>query len=649
MISAPLLYYGKASPLPSALSLRAGPLIVSYEEGSLRNVRLGNQVILSQIYCAVRDHNWSTIPARLTTHDFKVNTDSFSIRYVAEHRKANIHFIWTATLIGTVDGRITFTMDGQTLSTFRRNRIGFCVLHPMTCAGVACTVEHIDGSVTRSQFPVSIVPHQPFQNIRAITHNLRDGLQAAVCFDGDTFEMEDQRNWTDASYKTYCTPLDLPFPVEVTAGTHIQQSVTLRLVGAVPPVVAPVSEDQPYQIQFTVGLDRVGRLPRLGLSAASHSQTLTPLELQRLRMLNLSHLRVDVHFDQLTWRQRLQHALDEAHTLDLALELALHLTADLTTDLSALRSLLDARQPTIATWLLFRQDSVSTPSEVVQQARHHLASYTPSALFAGGTDAFFAQLNRNRPPMTALDLLSYSLNPQVHAFDNQSLVETLPVQAVTLASARQFSAGKPIMVSPITLKMRFNPAATAPDELPSSSELPSQVDVRQMSLFGTGWTLGSIKAMSLGGAYSVTYYETTGWRGVMELSTGSPLPSQFPSTAGAVFPLYHALADIGEYAGAEVLRSASSDPHSVDGLVLSKGESIRLLLANFTAQAQPVRLDGPQGSAFLRLLDEFTAAEALTTPEIFRAQAGQPLNITNAGLSFDLAPFAVARLDIQPT
>ena len=29
---------------------------------------------------------------------------------------------------------------------------------------------------------------------------------------GDVFEMEDQRNWTDASFKTYCTPLRQPFP-----------------------------------------------------------------------------------------------------------------------------------------------------------------------------------------------------------------------------------------------------------------------------------------------------------------------------------------------------------------------------------------------------------------------------------------------------
>ena len=56
-----------------------------------------------------------------------------------------------------------------------------------------------------------------------------------------------------------------------------------------------------------------------------------------------------------------------------------------------------------------------------------------------------------------MDLVCYSINPQVHAFDNLSLIETLSAQPETVKSARQFSNNKFIAVSPITLKMRFNP------------------------------------------------------------------------------------------------------------------------------------------------------------------------------------------------
>jgi D-apionolactonase len=645
--SAPrLLYYGKDAPLPTALLLRAGLLTLCYEESSLRYIRLGKHEIISHIYCAVRDHNWGTIPAHLTIEEMSVRDDSFNIRYVAEHHQADIHFVWTGTLSGTSEGKITFGMDGQALSTFRRNRIGFCVLHPMICTGAACVIEHADGSITKSIFPADIMPHQPFQQIQTITHTVTGELQASVHFDGETFEMEDQRNWTDASYKTYCTPLDLPFPVEITAGTRIQQSVTLHLIGTPIDVVETGEQSRTQPIQFVIGSEITGHLPRLGLGTASHGQALTPLELQRLRALKLAHLRADIRFEQSTWEQDLRQRIIEARAIGAALEVALHLTDRAASELVALQRLLDMEQPTVAAWLLFRQGMITTPPNLTELARQHLASHSLTALFAGGTDAFFTQLNRNRPDMTGLDLLTYSLNPQVHAFDNVSLVETLPVQAVTLASARTFSAGNPVMVSPITLKMRFNPAATRPDDPTLPNVLPSQVDVRQMSLFGAGWTLGSIKHMALGGAYSVTYYETTGWRGVMETADGSPLPELFASTAGAVFPLYHVLADIGEWADATVLRSESSDPLSVEGIALRGEARMRVLLANFTQEKQPVRVSGIHGETCLRMLDEHTAAEALTEPDWYRSRVGTRLQ-ADGELNVELAPYAVARIDIM--
>ncbi len=70
-------------------------------------------------------------------------------------------------------------------------------------------------------------------------------------------------------------------------------------------------------------------------------------------------------------------------------------------------------------------------------------------------------------------------------------------------------------------------------------ELPPQVDVRQMSLFGACWTAGSFKYLAEAGTQSITFYETTGWRGVMETEAGSPLPELFRSLPGTVFPMYH--------------------------------------------------------------------------------------------------------------
>ena len=43
--------------------------------------------------------------------------------------------------------------------------------------------------------------------------------------------MEDQRNWTDASYKTYVRPLALPWPYTLAAGAKFEQAITLTVTG----------------------------------------------------------------------------------------------------------------------------------------------------------------------------------------------------------------------------------------------------------------------------------------------------------------------------------------------------------------------------------------------------------------------------------
>ena len=60
-------------------------------------------------------------------------------------------------------------------------------------------------------------------------------LNKAHCkldFEGDVFETEDQRNWTDASYKTYSTPLSITYPVTIEKGTRIYQRVSLSVDGS---------------------------------------------------------------------------------------------------------------------------------------------------------------------------------------------------------------------------------------------------------------------------------------------------------------------------------------------------------------------------------------------------------------------------------
>src|SRR4051794_6526577 len=96
------LYYGQDKPPTQTTSLRAGALTMVYEHesGDLRRLKYGDFDLLSRIYVAVRDANWTTIPARISLREFTVEPDSFRIRYEAEHQQGEIHFTWEGEIVG---------------------------------------------------------------------------------------------------------------------------------------------------------------------------------------------------------------------------------------------------------------------------------------------------------------------------------------------------------------------------------------------------------------------------------------------------------------------------------------------------------------------------------------------------------------------
>jgi hypothetical protein len=155
--------------------------------------------------------------------------------------------------------------------------------------------------------------------------------------------------------------------------------------------------------------------------------------------------------------------------------------------------------------------------------------------------------------------------------------------------------------------MQWNPYATGLREAPAPGELPSDVDPRQRLPFAAAWTLGSVKTLSEAGALRATYYETIGWKGVMERGSGSLLPSPFPSRPGELFPLYHLFASLGSVAGGEIQTVAITDPASLGGLAVRKDSLLRLFVANYKPIERRVRIEGLSGAFEMHLLGSETS------------------------------------------
>jgi hypothetical protein len=605
-----------------AIPLRAGPLRLVFDRGALRWIRLGEREVLRGIYAAVRDESWFTVPAALAGLEIEADPESFRIRFRARHHHGVIRFDWDGRIEGRADGRISFRMDGAAGSAFRRNRIGLCVLHPaQECAGKACIVETTDGDRLEQVFPVLISPHQPFRNVRAILHEVTAGVEAEVRMEGDTFETEDQRNWSDASFKTYGTPLHLPYPVEVEEGSRVEQSVTLSLFGvtaepvrqaaATVPGALPKKRNSTEPVVVTVGVGHEIARPLVGLAGAG-LVALDETAAGRLRALHPSHLRADLRLEKPGWEGALDRAAANARAVDVPLELALFLPED---PCPALRRLADhagVLRPRVGSWLLFRAGHSVTAGGDVALAREALGGLDPSALFAGGTDSHFTEVNRQRAAAAGVDRLVFALYPQVHATDDCTVFENVASLSSIAETARGFAGSVALGISPVTLGSRVD---KRPDSSREPGELPLTDDPRQRTSFAAGWTLAFLAAAAEAGFESLTFFELVGPRGVME--------------GRETFPVYHALADAAALPEVVVVPTRSRRCERVQAAALRSGAKVCVFLANVTAETHPVRVEGLSG-------------------RVARAALGERGSGADAGFEIELAPREVARLDVSP-
>ena len=212
------------------------------------------------------------------------------------------------------------------------------MLHPVDpCAGRPCIVETVDGDRAETAFPARVSPHQPFRNVRAILHEVSPGVEVEVRMEGETFETEDQCNWGDASFKTYGTPLHLPFPARVATGARLEQSVTVSIFGI---TAAPVEQaaarvpgavhkkrNSTEPVVVAVAPGEGVALPALGLCGAGQL-ALGEAETKHLRPLRLAHLRADLELGGSEWDERLERAAANAALVGAPLELAVFLPED---------------------------------------------------------------------------------------------------------------------------------------------------------------------------------------------------------------------------------------------------------------------------------------------------------------------------------
>ncbi len=633
-----------------ATELRAGPVTALLDGADLRHVRLGDVELAQRVYVAVRDAPWNTIPATTSEWQIEADPDRFRVAFRARHRHETIDFDWDGLIEGSPDGLIRYTLDGVCHGSFKYSKIGFNVHHALDGSIGRPYRARTPGGDLRGTLPPAIDPQRivdgtlsgMFDPYDELAIEVIDGLESVIGLEGDLLELQDHRNWTDGNFKSYATPLALGFPFDSWDGLRIRQVLTIGFRGAIP---AAGPESQP---RIEIGALAGDRLPIIGFGQPTDEAPLSEREVSLLAAVSPGHLRVDLVLSNPTHASALELAAADARAVGAKLELAISANEEsspVVALLAARLRLLDVPVARVLVYLAadgFSPLSSLTPAPVVRLVRELLEPVIGPVVFAGGTNQNFSDINRDRPSDPVMTGVCFSVSPTVHAADDASIVENLVGQSEVVGMARSFSGDRAICVSPVTLATRFGPYPAGPS---AAEDLPAAVDVRQASLLGAAWTVGSIAEFAASGADSVTYFETKGWRGILERDGGSPDP-RFPSRPGDVFPMYHVFADLGEWRDGQLAPARSPDPLRSAALVLVTPDGrYHGLVACLVPEPVRVVLTGlPDGPARVRFLDVGTAARAMRDPRTFRA-SGDPVRVDDGRLILQLGAYAVARVD----
>ncbi|MEZ4515962.1 MAG: hypothetical protein R3C44_03660 [Chloroflexota bacterium] len=175
------------------------------------------------------------------------------------------------------------------------------------------------------------------------------------------------------------------------------------------------------------------------------------------------------------WPLHLQAAVRIAEQLHSELELALFLgDSEADNTLDALGTFLQSAP--IARVIIFREAEASvgtTSPDLMIQVRQVLGNILPGVPLVGGTNGNFAELNRQQPNVSVMDGVAYTINPQVHASDERSLIEAISAQRDTVSTTRSFCGDVPVIISSVTLKP---PSTRLP---PKKRPLPQLMNSRQ--------------------------------------------------------------------------------------------------------------------------------------------------------------------------
>jgi D-apionolactonase len=639
---------GTQAPDAPSRPLAAGPLAAELQNGQLRYVTFAGVEVVRGIAFLVRDENWGTYAPKIDELKIEQGADRFTVAYRAVCADARQRLVYQARISGSSDGSLIFAAVAAPETDVITNRTGFVVLHPAALSGCTVRVTHVDGREVDTLFPERICPAQPIFDIRALSHEVVPGLWATCRMEGDTFEMEDQRNWGDASYKTYIRPLALPWGYTLAKGSRHEQAVRLSFAGR-----ATLGGPQKSRaITVTLGADIAVRMPDIGIGLPPEAAAAALAAIERLCRLAPLFLvcAIDARDGRGVAELEAYRRVAEAIPAKVVMEIVLPDEMDAAVALAPIAAAIaraglqiDAVMISSAADLKSWQPGAERPERpTVEEICHAARAVFPGVRLGGGMLSYFTELNRKRPKPDRVDYVTHTTCSIVHAADDRSVMETLETLPAIIASTRAMIGKKPYRIGPSAIASRANPYASGTADNPANARIClTNSDPRQRGLFNAAWTLGYVAACAQGGLEAVAMGAATGPFGFIH-RRADHAPPYFDSIDGSsIYPAFHVIAGLVRGSGRGLVETQVSDARRATALAWHEADRRVLWLANLTPEPLALRISGlAEPSRRLSVIDAAAFKQAVSDPGaldlLVRPFAGEKLN---------LDAYAVARID----
>lgn len=633
------LLFGTDEKEPQARQIEAGRLSAELVGGNLRAIRFDGIEVLRAISFLVRDRDWGTCEPEFGDLTVEEGEAGAVIRYDARFQAPDGALLHCQSTIELAADGLVFDARFTPDRDFETARAGFAILHPIVgLAGRPVAVEHGDGSIEGAVFPDLIEPWQPFKDIAAITHEVLPGIKAECRMTGDIFEMEDQRNWTDGSYKTYVRPLALPWPYVLKAGETLHQSIRLsiRQAGA----VLQKDAQRPGRIEVSIRRD-AGTLPAIGIGLRPDEVSEELLNAGLVAQLGAQHLICHFDPDAGHGAAALRHfrQMADASGSAVTLECFVPCKRPLDDEMREIARMVRDSELNLASLAVSPSvDRRSTPPgsawpecPPLEEVYGAAQKAFPGVLLGGGMFSYFTELNRKRVPAERLSYITHCTNPIVHAADDLSVMQTFEALSDVTRSVRAVYGTKPYRIGPSTIAMRQNPYGSATKENPLGKRIAmANSDPRHNALFGAAWTLAYAASVADAEPEVLTLSTLAGPFGLVA-GDGEPVEPGRPR------PLFYVLRWLAQLSRGRRIAVATPAPEKVLGLGRAVSGETTLLLANLTPEPQEVMLaEDEAGACRLTILDE----------DWLRQGAREPAQRLHEGGSLTLSAYAVARIDI---